>query len=104
MTTGHSWLPPDPTEGELDALHLGPEGYMRIIGPHLAGEVSAGGGRLPPVARIAAVITAAIEEDCWLQELGENTIEPEQALVLSRATSLGVRRALEESDREGTEG
>jgi hypothetical protein len=77
------WLPPDVTEEDLERLMPGAEGLGNIIGPAVVEEFRRAGGTLPTIGRLVSAIVGSIEDDPWLQELGENTITAEDALTVA---------------------
>ncbi len=77
------WQPPDATEEDLVRLMPGAEGMGNIIGPAIVAEFRRADGTLPTIGRLVSAIVGAIEDDPWLQELGENTITAADALTVA---------------------
>jgi hypothetical protein len=91
--TGGEW-PPDASEEDLEGLRPGVEGMSHIIGPAVVREFRRAGGTLPTISRLASAIVGAMEDDPWLQELGENTITTEEALSVAHGIRVETRAVL----------
>lgn len=88
------WQPPDVTEEDLQRLRPGVEGLGNIIGPAVVGEFRRADGTLPTIGRLVSAIIGAIEDDPWLQELGENTITAAEALTVAHGIRVETRAVL----------